>query len=610
MPRISETADRAGWLGFPAGHPALLGVFARHRYLENWDPAWGTRGGRDGEAPEFVFDPNLFYTFNPAGETRELSDQWSSEMIRFWELGIPAQPFGSFCDSWDRCGGFYPDNHQYAWFPPSRTIERFEAWQATDRQLPVVGEMVLVSREKVPGLNRTGYYRRPEIPYVVCLVKSLEGTKAQTIIRTGIGDGVIDAEVRILDITFVLERCPSKDPKNRALRDQYTGKPCGPGTRIKTFCSEDGSQWAMAYEGGSSLPNDTRGCDSCGAIYWHGGVQTYCPSCRNSMAHCDICGNHRHSSLISEGIDGNSVCEECRKAGRYIGLMAHDYRPRQFVMHKTPSESEITSTFFGMEFEMDTEDWNARDRSARYLREMMPMFHGTKGEVFFVKRDGSLKKGLEWVFHPHTLAMIEARMPKIREMLTIVRREGMRSHDTTTCGFHIHVGRNAFGETKAAQNYASERLIALTEIFQLNIIKFSRRNKTGLLRYASPYLDMDDPERGSLRKIESSVVNNGERGHDARYKGINVRNAQTIEFRFFRGTLVWKTIMACIYLTDNLVKLSRDFTIPIEKVTWEDIINLGDIEILKTYWDTRKDTKIIERVSDEPAYDEELPTKE
>jgi hypothetical protein len=64
---------------------------------------------------------------------------------------------------------------------------------------------------------------------------------------------------------------------------------------------------------------------------------------------------------------------------------------------------------------------------------------------------------------------------------------GYRSHQTETCGYHIHVGRSAFGKTYEEQEEVIARIVFFVEKHWCELLKFSRRTEYAMNRWASRY---------------------------------------------------------------------------------------------------------------------------
>ena len=64
---------------------------------------------------------------------------------------------------------------------------------------------------------------------------------------------------------------------------------------------------------------------------------------------------------------------------------------------------------------------------------------------------------------------------------------GYRSHQTQTCGLHIHVNRLAFGKSSENQEDVISRIVYFVENHWNELLKFSRRTEANINRWASRY---------------------------------------------------------------------------------------------------------------------------
>ena len=108
-----------------------------------------------------------------------------------------------------------------------------------------------------------------------------------------------------------------------------------------------------------------------------------------------------------------------------------------------------------------------------------------------------------------------------------------RSHQTQTCGLHIHVNRTAFGSTEGSQDACIARILYFFEKHWEELLKFSRRTPQQLDQWAARY----HAKKGF---------------HRGRYTCVNLVNYDTIEFRMFRGTLKLNTLIATLQLVDRV----------------------------------------------------------
>ena len=117
---------------------------------------------------------------------------------------------------------------------------------------------------------------------------------------------------------------------------------------------------------------------------------------------------------------------------------------------------------------------------------MKTLFYVNDDEHIYIKYDGSLDDGFEIVSHPATLNYHLNDFPW-EDILHYAVQMGYRSHQTSTCGLHIHVNRLSLGETHADQEEAISRILYLVEAYWNELLKFSRRTESAMNRWASRY---------------------------------------------------------------------------------------------------------------------------
>jgi hypothetical protein len=140
---------------------------------------------------------------------------------------------------------------------------------------------------------------------------------------------------------------------------------------------------------------------------------------------------------------------------------------------------------------------------------------------------------------------------------------GYYSHNSGTCGLHVHINRAALGESVEEQENTIARIVYFFEKFWDKILRFSRRTETQADRWASRYgCSMDNPKE-SLKGAKTSGL--------GRYTAVNLTNTFTVELRIFRGTLRYKTFMATLQFVDLLCDMAINLTDEeFQTITWKE----------------------------------------
>ena len=287
------------------------------------------------------------------------------------------------------------------------------------------------------------------------------------------------------------------------------------------------------------METETRVCQRCGERVWAddnaGDEETpLCQDCYDRYyTSCTDCGRiiHRDDAYYDpddeEQYDPRCYSCHCRHADEQV---IHDYyyKPEPHFMGRG-------SRYFGVELEID----GAGESNANAAK--IVEVANCKGELVYIKHDGSLDDGFEIVTHPMTLDYHMNKMPW-EAVLNKAKEMGYLSHKAGTCGLHIHVNRTAFGETEAEQDAVIARILYFFEKNWEELLKFSRRTRKQLQQWADRY---------GLKEHPQDILKHA-KGDRQRYTAVNLTNRETVEFRMFRGTLKLNTLIATLQLVDRI----------------------------------------------------------
>ena len=249
---------------------------------------------------------------------------------------------------------------------------------------------------------------------------------------------------------------------------------------------------------------------------------------------CERCGRiiHVDDAYYEDDDEDDPLCYDCHTHARR-NKMIEDYYYKPEPLFRGDG-----SRYFGVELEIDEAGEDSDN-----ARRLMEIANGNGVENLYCKHDGSLDDGFEMVTHPMTLEYHMKEMPWARILQEAIHL-GYTSHQATTCGLHVHVNRNAFGDTEEAQDAVIARILYFFEKNWEELLKFSRRTPRQLERWATRYGYKDQPKE---------LLDHAKKGyHGGRYTSVNLTNTDTIEFRIFRGTLKYNTLIATLQLLDRI----------------------------------------------------------
>jgi hypothetical protein len=198
------------------------------------------------------------------------------------------------------------------------------------------------------------------------------------------------------------------------------------------------------------------------------------------------------------------------------------------------------------------------------------------GEDFvYFEEDGSLRNGFEIITEPATLAYYKEHAQDWEAVFKRLVKDGYRSHNTATCGLHVHINRNFLSRNFQSEDSSLKSILAVFDKFWDNLVIFSRRTTTNLNRWANKY-----------DKTPTEIVDDMHYGYVDRYHAVNVSNEPTIEFRLFKGTLNPESFFATLELIYSIVNWSTNhFEEEVAGLTWEELLNT---ETLVSYWERVK----------------------
>ena len=309
----------------------------------------------------------------------------------------------------------------------------------------------------------------------------------------------------------------------------------------------------------SCAETDTVVCSYCGERIWRendfGDSDTaLCEACyTNHYTRCSQCGRLiSFSAAYYQDEDEDEETPYCSACYHECGEAIHgySYKPVPIFHGDAPM-------YMGVELEVDD---GGKDPAK--AKKILSIFNQT-GEFGYIKSDGSLDDGLELVTHPCTL---EAHMREVpwREALEKFKLLGYYSHQSSTCGLHVHVNRTFFGAAQAEQDEKIGHVLYLFERFWQELLRFSRRTQRQVAQWAARY---------GYKDTGREIMEHAKKAYQGRYTCVNLTNTDTIEFRIFRGTLKYNTLIATLQLVEKLcnvaVSLSEE---RLQALSWSDIM--------------------------------------
>ena len=423
------------------------------------------------------------------------------------------------------------------------------------------------------------------------------------------GDEICEEDVFVcLDCGVIYDKVYSHPYENGYLCDNcyddyFTCDDCG-----ETYKKSDGYySYGDGYICESCYNDDYYTCDRCGDIHYHNDmvivnsnsryVEHVCADCAESYYYlciecdewhsyqfmwstgdncvCDNCSDRYTTCDNCEAViscedacggDYGTYCESCFNDRQYRSLHDYGYKPDPNFLGEMDD-----NLYMGIELEVDKGDG---------IMDCCDAIQEITDDVY-MKEDGSISNGFEIVSHPATIEYHMTELPWESIMKKCIEY-GFRSHDTTTCGIHVHVSRKYFGTALETQDLnIAKAILLINRFWDTHITTFSRRNYSSLIHWAKKselILEPDDTTEKLIYKMKD------ENCRGDRYMAVNLQNRNTIEFRIFRGTLKIDTFFAILQFVKTICEFAKGVSLQdIDGTTWNDIFGNSEYEELNAY---------------------------
>lgn len=292
-------------------------------------------------------------------------------------------------------------------------------------------------------------------------------------------------------------------------------------------------------------------CDDCRCNY-----ASWCDHCEETYSdrvsfydindedysRCEYCASNNYNWCDDHDEYYNDYCQTCDREPSPRTINDYGYKPDPIFIG-----TDKHDLFFGIEVE--TEVWGDLSEAAELAR----------GETtYYLKHDSSIGSnspynGFEIVSHPHSLeAWHDSDNPMLKYLEAIREDYTARSWDAkSSCGLHIHISRAGFGS-----GAHTHRFLTLVYSNAIEMSKLGGRKGSNYAKFSDVYKfdDYGRPYRDFRDKIHNNRMTE-------RYSAVNTLNRETLELRWFQGTLKRDGVLANIQLAHAMVEYTRYITV-------------------------------------------------
>ena len=313
-------------------------------------------------------------------------------------------------------------------------------------------------------------------------------------------------------------------------------------------------------------------CEDCMALEWdddghwaHDGNEHICDSCIND--------NYRYSDHQDTWI----TCEEWDEEQEELAeeeddSVIGDYHSSKRILSRIPSsfDTRKTKVLLGLELEMEVRSGDREEIASELIDYVGSTPEGHRYSA--LENDGSLHNGFEMVTG---WTGLDVHAKQLQHFKNPIR--GLKSHDTQTCGLHVHICKKGM-----TLFHAVKMVLFVNDSGNQRLVRSLAR------RDSSRYSQVKNKKAGYEWLKNAKTDNNLKYLNADRYEALNFQNDRTVEFRMFKGTMRYATIMACLEFTYATWFFCRDTGT--NQLTTENFLefisrseNLGDTKFLRQY---------------------------
>jgi hypothetical protein len=283
------------------------------------------------------------------------------------------------------------------------------------------------------------------------------------------------------------------------------------------FCCEDCNNYFNDDHGTSTYDGDYRVCQSC---------------LEDNYSY-----SHSRDTYISNS-DYEDEQSEDEEEQEYEHIGSYHSSKRHLGHIPSSYDMRAPRVLLGLELEMEVHEDYDKDSRAGLILEGISDFKdedGIRHTYCLMEEDGSLDNGFEMVTAYTGLDVHKNQLQYFKQ-----KTRGLKSHDTSTCGLHVHVCKSSMTTLHGAK-----LVLFINDPANTQLVKaIARRDSSGYSKFQNKKEDkhwLKDSVHSSKDKAYQLCRLNSDR-----YEALNFRNEKTVEFRLFKGTLKYETMISCL----------------------------------------------------------------
>lgn len=266
-------------------------------------------------------------------------------------------------------------------------------------------------------------------------------------------------------------------------------------------------------------------------------------------------------------------------------IHSYNYKP-DYIPHYIENENSDTTLLLGAEIEV-AGNHPETDRRIKedVVKKCIQIINGSDSDeenLIYSTHDGTVQ--IEFDTMPCSLEFHKNKM-NYRKMFKYLDSVGYKGHDCDCAGLHIHADRKYLGRTKFQQDLVIAKILYIIEKFNDDLCIIARRNND-----YSVFC-------GDKCTSDTAVTLYGKYRNIGKRAALNLQHSNTIEFRMFRSTLKYETLLLTLELVQDIINFSKNISFEeLEDMSWNDLMDTFSDE-LKRYYISRRNKEFEKKIN-------------
>ena len=274
-------------------------------------------------------------------------------------------------------------------------------------------------------------------------------------------------------------------------------------------------------------------------------------------------------------------------------IHSYNYKP-DYIPHYIENENPDTTLLLGAEIEVagnhPETDRRIKEDTVKKCIQIINGSDSDEENLIYSTHDGTVQ--IEFDTMPCSLEFHKNKM-NYRKMFKYLDSVGYKGHDCDCAGLHIHADRKYLGRTKFQQDLVIAKILYIIEKFNDDLCIIARRNNN-----YSVFC-------GDKCTSDTAVTLYGKYRNIGKRAALNLQHSNTIEFRMFRSTLKYETLLLTLELVQDIINFSKNISFEeLENMSWNDLMDTFS-DALKRYYISRRNKEFEEKINKSDVFKKE-----